>query len=299
MKTEYLEEFVALATMLNYAKVAKRFHLSTSALSKHISTLEGTLGQQLFNRTTTTVRLTAAGRRFYEGIFPIMDEYRSFMKEYLEARSGIHKRIDIIIEISTSQVMRAALQTANRLKRDHDIEVAYSETLSPLGAELDQADALISYRSSVMPKDTSSVVIARDPFVAVVPIGHPLAECSTISVVRDLPQYKVIRLRGKRFKAGEKALFEALSNYGVAPTATTSLAESFDDISLFAEMKDILILPLTAAPLLRLISSETHKIISFEEPLSFEMAIVFRRKKESESLRLFIDGIRCCLSGDE
>ena len=50
--------------------------MSTSALSNAIAKLEGQLGVRLFNRTTRSVALTEAGRRFVEQVTPALKDIR-------------------------------------------------------------------------------------------------------------------------------------------------------------------------------------------------------------------------------
>lgn len=66
-------EFIELAMQLNYAAAAERLHLSTSALSRHITDLEAELGFRLFNRSPLS--LTRAGRFYLEAISSIIDEF--------------------------------------------------------------------------------------------------------------------------------------------------------------------------------------------------------------------------------
>ncbi|AHH18691.1 putative transcriptional regulator, LysR family [Nocardia nova SH22a] len=56
--------FVHTADLLHFNEAAAELGISQQALSKRISKLETLLGVALFERTTRTVRLTGAGRRF-------------------------------------------------------------------------------------------------------------------------------------------------------------------------------------------------------------------------------------------
>lgn len=64
MKTEYIREFVVLANKLSYTSAASALHISHSALTRHIQTLEGELGAQLVSRSTHSVALTPEGAEF-------------------------------------------------------------------------------------------------------------------------------------------------------------------------------------------------------------------------------------------
>ena len=61
MDTNYIREFVMLSDCLNFSEAAERLFISQSSLSKHIRALERELGIALFDRTTRSIRLSAAG----------------------------------------------------------------------------------------------------------------------------------------------------------------------------------------------------------------------------------------------
>jgi DNA-binding transcriptional LysR family regulator len=62
MELRQLEHFVAVAEEGHFTRAASRCHISQSALSSSIRSLERELGSLLFVRTTRTVELTDAGR---------------------------------------------------------------------------------------------------------------------------------------------------------------------------------------------------------------------------------------------
>jgi LysR family carnitine catabolism transcriptional activator len=66
ISTRQLRAFVALAELRNFTRAAQRSHLSQSAFSMLIRSLEEAVGLRLFDRDTRKVELTAEGRRFLE-----------------------------------------------------------------------------------------------------------------------------------------------------------------------------------------------------------------------------------------
>lgn len=60
-----LELFVAVAEELHFTKAAERMHISQPPLTRQIRTLEGSLGFELFVRSSRKVELTRAGQAFY------------------------------------------------------------------------------------------------------------------------------------------------------------------------------------------------------------------------------------------
>lgn len=75
-----LDAVVAVARRGNFRAAATDLGMSTSALSHAVAGLEGRLGVRLFNRTTRSVSLSAAGEQFVAQIAPALSEIRSAME---------------------------------------------------------------------------------------------------------------------------------------------------------------------------------------------------------------------------
>ena len=67
MELRHLRYFVAVAETENVSRAAtQKLHVAQPALSRQIRDLEDEVGVQLFERTAKSVRLTDAGRGFFE-----------------------------------------------------------------------------------------------------------------------------------------------------------------------------------------------------------------------------------------
>ena len=62
MEIKWLEDFLALASTLNFSKAADERHVTQSAFSRRIRQLEAWLGATLVDRATYPSRLTEAGQ---------------------------------------------------------------------------------------------------------------------------------------------------------------------------------------------------------------------------------------------
>src|SRR6478736_6235794 len=65
-RIEAMQAFVAVADLQGFAPAARRLGLSPSGLTRLIAALEERLGARLLQRTTRSVTLTDAGRRYLE-----------------------------------------------------------------------------------------------------------------------------------------------------------------------------------------------------------------------------------------
>ncbi|GIJ66919.1 LysR family transcriptional regulator [Virgisporangium ochraceum] len=82
MEQRQLQFFVAVAEELNFTRAARRTHAVQSTVSASIRALEKTLGTPLFERSTTRVALTEAGRA-------LLPEARRALDQLDQARAAV------------------------------------------------------------------------------------------------------------------------------------------------------------------------------------------------------------------
>lgn len=115
MRSYNLTDFdavLAISRRGSFRAAALDLGMSTSALSNTIAKIEGQLGVRLFNRTTRSVALTEAGRRFVEQVTPALKD--------------IHEALDTV---------RARQDTPSGTLRINTFATAGREILAPLVLE--------------------------------------------------------------------------------------------------------------------------------------------------------------------
>jgi DNA-binding transcriptional LysR family regulator len=103
---------LAIGRRGSFRAAALDLGMSTSALSNTIAKLEGQLGVRLFNRTTRSVSLTEAGRRFVDQVSPALKD--------------IHQALDTV---------RSQQETPSGTLRINTFATAGREILAPLVLE--------------------------------------------------------------------------------------------------------------------------------------------------------------------
>ena len=99
-----LEAVVAIARRGSFRAAARDLEVSPTALSHAIASLEARLGVRLFNRTTRSVSLTAAGNAFVAEITPALGVIRG-------AVEGVNRHRTTpagVLRINSSSTIRAA-----------------------------------------------------------------------------------------------------------------------------------------------------------------------------------------------
>ncbi|MDS9470226.1 LysR family transcriptional regulator [Paracoccus sp. MBLB3053] len=84
MDTGILEDFVVLCSELNFSAAASRRNMTQPAFSRRIMALESWIGTPLFQRTSRSVTLTAAGRALLPRAGAMLRDLRQAKEEALE-----------------------------------------------------------------------------------------------------------------------------------------------------------------------------------------------------------------------
>ena len=88
METIWLEDFLALASELNFSRAAQRRHITQPAFSRRIRALESWVGAPLFTRTTHNVAMTAAGAVFHAQAVMLSRDIQRLRQETRAAAAG-------------------------------------------------------------------------------------------------------------------------------------------------------------------------------------------------------------------
>ncbi|MEC3917641.1 LysR family transcriptional regulator [Nocardia sp. CDC160] len=181
MELKQLRYFVAVAEQLSFSEAGRRLFISQQALSRIIRQLEHELGVRLFERTTRTVTLTAAGEALLAAVPPALAQVDAAVESALRAdgRAG-PLRVDIC-----SAGLRTGAQILRTLRREcpdrpiHQVEEGVSLGLAALAdGRLDILFGLASHRRADLP---ARLLRYERVLVGMAP-GHHLARLPAVPV---------------------------------------------------------------------------------------------------------------------
>ena len=95
VSTRQVKAFLALAEHRNFTRAAQQCHLSQSAFSTMIRTLEQAISIRLFDRDTRKVELTPEGRLFLDGAARLLDDFRDALANLGEHAARRRGRVAI------------------------------------------------------------------------------------------------------------------------------------------------------------------------------------------------------------
>ncbi|GAA4330051.1 LysR family transcriptional regulator [Pigmentiphaga soli] len=171
-----LAVFLTLAKTLSFSQTAQQVHLSQSALSALIARLEHDLDARLFERTTRSVALTAAGevlRSHAEELVSQVDRTAAAVRDVVLLRQG-SVAVAALPSIAASIVPSLFMSYSQRYPGVH---LSLTEAMSEHELELVRQKRVDFALVGVNPlsDDVDYTPLAVDPFVLIMPVGHPLA----------------------------------------------------------------------------------------------------------------------------
>ncbi|MEU4684928.1 LysR family transcriptional regulator [Streptomyces xinghaiensis] len=176
MELRQLAYFVAVAEERNFTRAAERLHVAQPGVSAQIRRLEREFGQELFDRSGRTVRLTAAGAA-------VLPHARTALAAADGARSAVEEltgllRGTVAIGSVTSHKVDLPGLLAD-FHRDHPaVEITLTEETTDRlvdGVRTGRLDAAVISVGETVPDGLASVVVDDQPIVAAVAAGHELA----------------------------------------------------------------------------------------------------------------------------
>lgn len=219
MDVDYLREYLTVAGELNFTRAARLLNTTQSTLSKHVAALEREFGAALIDRGGKTPELTQAGAALFRRARALVGEYDAAKEEVRAIASSPNVRVGGMLRngetLDILSKVTAALRAQERpAARYQTVGVDVSpESLCGAGAP---ADVVISHSHGSEPEGVSSVGLLRNPFVAIVEEGHPLAGRSEVSLA-ELEPYPISQLISGYDQAGWDFIRDVCERHGFEP----------------------------------------------------------------------------------
>ena len=124
-----LKGFISVAATSSFTKTSQRMHLSQAALSTMIRELENQLGCRLFNRSTRTVELTDAGRRFVPIAAHVVESLESAAKDLAQ----LGRQEGTLLHVGVTPTVAHSLLpiVLARFREQHPHVTVHAEDFSP------------------------------------------------------------------------------------------------------------------------------------------------------------------------
>ncbi|MFF3671800.1 LysR family transcriptional regulator [Microtetraspora malaysiensis] len=180
----HLRYFVAVADELHFGRAAQRLRIAQPALSQQIRQLERLIGATLFERTSRSVRLTAAGEAFLPRARDLLDRLSADVTEAARVARGEAGRLDVAFISSAASALSLALRTFTQDRPEVQVRLHEGFTSTTLD-RLERGTADVGIVRDADERDGITLTpLVDEEFLAVMPSTHPLATSGTVTAAQ-------------------------------------------------------------------------------------------------------------------
>lgn len=282
-----LRQFAVLAEELHFTRAADRLHMSQSALSLHTKRLERSLGVDLFERSTRSVVLTAAGAAILEKAYSVLQAFDETMSEAARLSRGAVG----IVRVGTVMRLRPQIRMDTIKILENDSPNTLVEFVTDSNVRLIEAvlagtvDAALCYGPIKQAQLVSELALV-DTAVAVLPRNHPLADRLKLTYYEL--QHETLMIWSNRSYSDDGHFEDWFRRTGVRHTFAMATSEYDEYHSLVLQGRGVEVVPrLCSRP--REVPDVAVIPIETEEVLRPTLYIVSRQGREGSALQAVKD----------
>ncbi|WP_233873787.1 LysR substrate-binding domain-containing protein [Paraburkholderia adhaesiva] len=181
MELRQLRYFIAVAEELSFTRAATRLHIAQPSLSQQIQALEQELTVSLLERSKRHVQLTTAGVAFLEEARLTL-KYADLALKSARAAAGRVASLSIgFVPAAEVRIFPLVLPQLRMNFPNLNIEL-HSLPTPHLETALREHQVDLAFMRGPVSEDLQSEIVLNEPFLAVLPLGHPLCELESIPV---------------------------------------------------------------------------------------------------------------------
>lgn len=243
LQLHYVRCFVAVAQELHFGRAAARLGITQPPLSRNIQQLEWQLGVVLLERQQQAVKLTAAGRAFLPEALHLLEVARETEQALrkLSARPGAVVKLGHVAGAGFALVPRV-LQQARQAHPEMEIVLHEMTNVEVLAAVRTGRLHLGIVRAPFEREGLAERCVAREPLVAALPEGHPLAGKARLTLA-DFQGQPFINYRPGYGGYYYEMLTYAFHAAGVAPRQVQQVQQTHTILALVARGIGLALLP--------------------------------------------------------
>jgi DNA-binding transcriptional LysR family regulator len=240
---EQITSFLAVAEELNFRRAAERLGLDQSAVSRRVKDLETRLGFQLLFRTTHAVRLTDAGRAFYDANASLVDRLGASVDAARRIAEGRHGTLRVAyMTFAAVDLLPRAVSAYGRSNPDISPALTYQNTqlqkLSLARGEIDIGLMLGPFSHT----DFETFEVSREAPHALVATGSPLAAKGTLTVA-DIAAAPLVIGNDQQWDFYRRLIEDMLAAHGHRPSYAFEAPSLFGILGLVRGGLGITIVP--------------------------------------------------------
>lgn len=247
MDIRQLRYFVAVAQERNFTRASERLHIAQPPLSRQIQALEDELGVLLIDRSERPLKLTEAGRFFYEQSLQMigrMEQIRDTTRQL--GRSG---RSLFVVGCVASALYGGMPDLARRMRRLWpDLEIELKEMISSQQvAALKEGRIDVGFgRVRVTDPAIERIKLREERLVLALPLDHPKADARAPLPVSTLEEETLIIYPSEPRPSFADEVLSLLADRHARPAAIQEVRELQMALGLVAAAAGVTIVPAAA-----------------------------------------------------
>jgi DNA-binding transcriptional LysR family regulator len=284
--TRDLRIFATVAEELHFRRAAEKLGMAQPHLSAQIRQLEERLGARLLDRTTRSVKLTAAGAHFLERARYMLAQVEEAVAStrLVADGGGGHLRVGFT-PAASFEVLPWLIRTFNKVRPDIFISPHYKETAGQISDLLVGRLDFGLLRLPVHTRRLATLVLGSEGVVAALPREHRLAACVPVTL-EDLAGEDFIHYAALPGVAFQEHVAGYCNRAGFKPRVVFEAQDTYSILTMVAAGTGIAILPEWATRV-------EHPEITFSRldqiPPIVDLALAWVAETPSASMQAFID----------
>lgn len=182
------EYFVAIVEAGSLTKAAEHLYVSQPSLSQYLKRLEASLGVELFDRSTSPLRLTYTGERYYQYVLQMMKLDESVRREFQDIKNQTSGRLRLGVALWRGAcLLPDVFPTFHQQYPDIHIELTEGRSVQLEAALMnDKIDlAVMNLPRTLDYSKLVSEIVCEERLLIAAPTQHPyvqglLADCQTL-----------------------------------------------------------------------------------------------------------------------
>ena len=270
MELRHIRYFLAVAQEKNFTRAAERLCIAQPPLSRQMKDLEEELGTTLFVRRARGLQLTEAGKHFYEYATQIIDLADKSAEEIKNLEKGLQGTLYVAsVEGCAPSMISKWIAGFHNLYPNVQFSIWNGNSDDVLARVQHGLDDLGIIVSPYNEEGFRGITVAREPWVAMLPPGHPLQKETkdTVSLKKLAPYDLIVPSRASRVSEIE----EWFAGVGEKPKIIGRMAHVLNAYELALQNVGITIYPAAAGKYATSTDIGIRKIVDPEITASYVM----------------------------
>lgn len=186
-----LRHFQAIVECGSFTEAAEQCHISQSAISQQIQSLEAELGVKLLNREKRKISLTEAGEYFYRKSLILVADYERLVRETLKIANGkeISLKLGVILTYGGEELQKAVSEFSRKYP-DINIKITtgnHEELRKQILSE--ELDLLLSDQRRAFFNSANNVIVQKNLCYIEIAKDNPISKLDRVhaSDLRNIP----------------------------------------------------------------------------------------------------------------